>query len=407
MSIRQQATIEDIRPEKEFSGITFSGYKSVAVKNQLLKSLVAGEIEAAQYWAAELLCAGHLMMIWEVCFLISARYIHRANARLASYLSMKLLKFRRLARAGEFSADLEMRNDVDIRQIFAEMICIIALSPKQHSLDNVVIKEGDFDGEKMALRCRAPNTTYADRIFRHGEKRGTGAASASASSSTTTHASTPTSTVLATDITRATGDPPEIYVAVNEFMYSISDEGLNLQLACFWAEWICDLDAQSRKRKLSLNIMPRTNAPVEDKYMDDPVWILWEGIFDTIERKKIHREKELLRKLAHDLLTIYTLRYTPSIKKRRRFLLYMLINYVVEIPAFDRPIVYQTHTVGAICSKISAVYQQLKQYEVRTLGSRAVEGEESSNAPQPIPSFLPQPTAVLTALPPKPHLPSL
>lgn len=396
MNPTSSVVIEDIRTEKEFAGITFSGYKTTAVKTQLSKSLVSGDIESAQYWAAELLCAGHVMIIWEVCFLICSRYIHRANPRIISYIAVKLGRFRRLARAGEFKADLEMRNHADIRGIFAEMIAVICLSPKQHSLDNVSIKPADFKGETIALRSRAPNTLYADRVFRHGEGAGDSTARPA--------------TASASSLSRQIGDPPQIYVALNEFMYSISEEGLNLQMACFWAEWICDLEAQSRKRKLSLSILPRTNAPVEDKYMDDPVWILWEGIFDTIQRRGNTKERETLHKLAHDILSIYSLRFTPSIKKRRRFLLYMLISYVVEIPAFERPVVYQTAIVEAICRKIGAVYQELKQYEVRTLGSRMMGDSGDDNQaplPEPLPSYRPQPPAPISVLPLRPNLPPL
>ena len=405
---RLNVAIEDIRTEKEFSGVTFSGYKSVAAKTQLMKAMIAGEIEAAQYWAAELLSAGHLMMIWETCFLIASRYIHRANPRVISYLALKLVKFRKLARAGEFTADLEMRNDLDIRQIFGEIICVLSLSPKQHSLDNTLVKIADYDGEKMAMKCRAPNTTYADRVFRHG--KAPASTTASTSASTTASSLLSQSTIAATDVTRATGDPPEIYVALNEFIYSISEEGANLQLACFWAEWICELDAQSRKRKLNLAILPRTKAPVDDRHMDDPVWILWEAMFDVIERKRDTKQRSILHKLAHDALSIYTLRYTPSIKKRRRFLLYMLISYIIEVPSIERSLVYQTNIVASICGKIGAIYNQLKRHEVRTLGSRMVEGEGGGDISHaelvPLPSYLPQPEAPISVLPLRPPMPT-
>lgn len=386
MSIRISTQLpiimEDIRTEKEFSGISFSGYKTSNVKTQLMKSLITGDIEPAQYWTAELICAGHLMIIWEVCFLIASKYIHRANSRLISYLAFKLQKFRTLVRAGEVETDIELRNHTEIRQLFGEIICVIALSPKQHSLDSMTIKESDFYGEKIALRCRAPNTSYADRVFRHEKES--------------------KSTNDGKMFSHSTGDPKIIYTAVNEFMYNISEEGNNLQMACFWAEWICELEAQSRKRKLKLSIVPRSNAPVDSKFTDDPVWIIWEGLFDTISRRTNEKEKELLHKTAHDTLSLYTLRFTPTAKKRRRFLLYMLISYVIEIPSFEKAVVNQTQIVSNICKKIGAVYQQLKQYEVRTLGSRMM-GDDGDNEvaklPEPLPSYLPQPPPPISVLP--------
>ena len=44
-------------------------------------------------------------------------------------------------------------------------------------------------------------------------------------------------------------DPKELFIAINEFAYHISQESNNALQACFWVEWIMEFQKICAKKK--------------------------------------------------------------------------------------------------------------------------------------------------------------
>ena len=58
--------INDVRIEKDFKSISFSGFKKSEVMKELLNTLMNNKVENAVYWGCELICAGHYLDLWNV-----------------------------------------------------------------------------------------------------------------------------------------------------------------------------------------------------------------------------------------------------------------------------------------------------------------------------------------------------
>jgi len=78
--------INDIRMPPQFKGISFSNYKKMDVKNEFITSMLNGKIEQACNWAAELICAGHYLELWENILYYCSKHIHVGNPKLIFYL---------------------------------------------------------------------------------------------------------------------------------------------------------------------------------------------------------------------------------------------------------------------------------------------------------------------------------
>ena len=192
-----QNEISDKRLIKAFKGITFSNFKKTEAKKELLNNLAAGKIEPSCYWAAEFICAGHFLDVWDIFLLFIGKNIHIGNPKLPIYIDMRIDDFKSILNNGYTDNLLKMRNNNKIRKLFAEVICVICLSKKKHSFDNIKIQKEDFNVTKLSHKLKAKNISYASKIFMKE-------------------------------------DPKELFIAINEFYWNLLSGQKNGTEACFW-----------------------------------------------------------------------------------------------------------------------------------------------------------------------------
>ena len=205
--------INDKRNTKEFSKITFSKYEKSKVKKELISCIQKSKLEESCYWSAEFICAGHFIELWEIIILYISRYIHLGNPKLPIYISTRFDNFKNILTNGYIDNELNMRNNVKIRHIFAEIITVLCLSRKKHTFEPIkIIKNEDFDMSNMASKLKAPNINYTDKVFKKN-------------------------------------DPKELLISINEFAYHISIDSKNAVLATYWLEWLLDYEIICKKKK--------------------------------------------------------------------------------------------------------------------------------------------------------------
>jgi hypothetical protein len=322
-AVTENSEINDIRPESAFCGISFSKYKKSEVRTALIDNMQKGKIEPACYWAAELVAAGHYMELWEIILNYTGKYIHLGNPKIVIYLEIRYEIFRNIIAQGHHISELDLRNNKRIRQLFAEMISVLVVSNKKHSFETIKInKVEEFDMTQMTERLKAPTVIYADGIFKKE-------------------------------------DPKELYIAINEFAYNISQEIRHMLTACYWIEWVIEFDQICKKRKEPVLCQKRTELRVDNKMQRDIIWLVW----DTLLLYTSRLSNPFIEKLMNSILNLFCIKYTTASCKRRRYLLYFAVALLTEAVPTDIEVVSKKEVIQNVIDKIDSIYCQIKKNE--------------------------------------------
>jgi hypothetical protein len=316
--------INDVREPNQFKSETFSKYKKTSVRNQLIQSMIKGKIEPACYWSVELICAGHFMELWECILHYTGKHIHLGNPKILPYLELRFNAFRNIIQQGHHINELQLRNNTNIRKIFAEVISTLTYSERKNSFESIKINRvEEFDMTQMTERLKAPAMRYAEPIFRKE-------------------------------------DPRELYIAINEFCFHL--ESKNMVNACYWVEWVIEFELICRKRREPCLCENRISMLVSDKYHRDIIWLIWEGLNIQVE----NMGNPFIKKLMDSLMSIFCIKYTTGACKKRRYLLYFAIALLTEPVSTDIELMPKKDLVKNTVDKIGEIYKQIKKNEQST-----------------------------------------
>jgi len=318
--------INDVRTPASFKGITFSKYKKLEVKHALLDNMMKIKIEPACYWCAELICAGHYTDIWDILLHFLGKHVHLGNPKLTVYMENRYQIFRNIMSQSFFTHDIQARNNQSIRKLFFELICVFAYSPRKHSFEPIKInRTEEFDVTQMTEKLHAPSIKYGQPLLQKD-------------------------------------DPKELFIAINEFAYHITREGVNAMRACYWIEWLMEFDAICKKRKTICRCERRAYIPVESKYQKDTIWLIW----DTLNHyAKEEGHNEFVQKTLASLLRLFCIKYTTGSCKKRRYLLYFAVGLLVDTVPTTVEIIGADHKkiLVAVLGQIDVIYKQIKRNE--------------------------------------------
>jgi len=320
--INDHSEINDVRSAAQFKGITFSGFKKTEVRTQLVENLKKGKVEPACYWAAELICAGHYLELWETVMYFMGKHIHLGNPKMAAYIHMRYQVFRNIVQQGYFTSELQLRNNESIRKLFAELVCVVALSTKKPSFEPIKInRQEEFDITQLHERLTATSTDFIRPIFKPE-------------------------------------DAKELMIAMNEFAYCLSPGVRSMNNACYWVEWLTEFEHICKGKKEPAKCQSR-NYPVENKYRRDPIWIIW----DTLTHYAAERNDTFIYKTLLAVVDLFCIKYTPASAKKRRYLLYFAVALLTEPVQTNVELITNKPVVETVVTQISNVYKQIKKNE--------------------------------------------
>ena len=330
--------INDCRLPKDFKHYTFSKFSRSKVKTELIKTLYNNDIERANYWSVELICAGHFYDLWNILILYMSRYVHLANPKLPIYMFIRFQAFKKIILNGYIDNELNLRNNHKIRQILAELVSMISYSKKKHAFESLAVKDtNEFDITNLTKRLKASNIHFAQSIFKD--------------------------------------DPKEIFIAINEFIYSISPNVKDTTYACYWFEWLTKFEHICKNKKKYLRCERRSFPPVDDKYQMDIIWLIWEALLAESDTKSNNMYKSVIEAL----LNIYCIRYTSSIQKSRKYIIYYAISILTDEPNFNIPLTTNKQEIEKVTKNIDVIYKEVKKNEVAPQTDYLFTGIQKSN----------------------------
>ena len=322
-AVQDSSYINDIRHSSEFKGITFSKFKKTEVRNACLENMIKGKLEPSCYWCAELVCAGHFTDIWEIILYFVGKYIHLGNPKLTIYLEQRYSVFRNIMENAIYTHELQLRNNIQIRRLFAEVICVITKSPRKHSLEPLKINNNDdFDVNTISEKLKAPHTILVDELFMEE-------------------------------------DPKELYIALNEFAFQMTQPH-GTMMATYWLEWILEFDAFCKKRDIPCNCQRRSYIPVTGLLQKDIIWMIWDALSLVCKKQN---KGAFIQRVLNTLLTLFCIKYTSATGRRRKSLLYYAIALMIENVPMDVELISDKNVVEAVVSQINNVYQEVKKNE--------------------------------------------
>lgn len=343
MAERLDSLINDTRKQEDFGGLTFSLFKKSQVKKTLFEALSKGNLESANYWVAEYICCGAFLDLWDAILKYISQHIHLGNPRLPIYIAKRFQEFKNIALNDYASNQLDMRNSKRIRQLFAEITGVLCFSIKKNKLELIRLeKQGEFDITNLSSKLKAPTTEFAQ-------------------------------TVMMED------DPKELLIAINELGYNLSREVRNTLVACYWIEWILGFELACKKKKEKCICAKRDNMPVNGDGMFDVVFLIWDVIMKEVKK----RNDKKLEEIVNSLCSLFCIRFSSSVKKKRKVLLYHAITLLCENINYNIKVFDNVNLLQVIKSKIDIIYKQIKINEIieseEQLRNKELEQQKSNN----------------------------
>ena len=319
--INDNSEINDIRTS--FKGITFSNFKKIEAKAQFIENMKKGKVEPACYWAAELICAGHYMDLWEIILHYMSKYIHLGNPKIVIYLEKRYTIFKNIMSQGHFLNEIQLRNNSNMRKLFAEVISILTISNKKHSFEPIKINRiEEFDITQMTERLKAPSV-YIETIFKPK-------------------------------------DPKEIFIALNELAHHLSSDHLSMINACYWIEWIMEFDNICKKRKEQSKCERRSQYEVDLKLQCDIIWMIWDILLYSCELQNNIFTLSIMKSLVN----LFCIKYTNASAKKRRYIFYFAVTLITEPVPTHIELIADKPIVQNVVDKINHIYTQIKTNEV-------------------------------------------
>lgn len=247
-------SINDPRLKKDFKGITISGYKRTDVVNVFYNSLFNTELENACRWAVELHSTGLIKNIFDKIELLYFKNVNINNPYFFFYYYKRKDYLEKMLKHYPKSNQIFSRNNQEIRNLIAELVCIVCLSKKNILFENKSLPKikKDFN-ESYSIKSKmiAKDTT---KIYKYLDG----------------------------------SSPGEVRLALNEIVNILHSFDCNFNKVIYWYLWLKKITTLKLKGKnktdFSFKCKNFNVSGVGEMYKSEWVWGLWEIILDNSQQ---------------------------------------------------------------------------------------------------------------------------
>jgi len=217
------------------------------------------------------------------------------------------MRFQTFKKEADGVSELSLRNNLELRKLFVEIICVLCTSKQHHSFEIIQISKEDGIPKS---RLKAPTIEYNKAFL--------------------------------------TNDPKELFIAMNEFGYMLHTK--DTIGACFWIEWLFQF---THKRKC---VVVERNYTT--KHKTDSIWLVWDTILS-------YAQGALITKIINSNISLFSIAFVPASKERRRFLLYYSISLCCEPISMDIELISDKKIIEKAYEKVSSMYEDIKKNEIK------------------------------------------
>jgi hypothetical protein len=241
MEVPSSSYISDSRLLGEFKTHTFSGPPKSQVSSVMDKCIAEEKLEAANYWAFQLLLSGISLPLWNKLLTVAVKQINIANPHLPTFLLNRTVKWDKISKYQTYqkSGVLNIRNNQEIRNLLIELVSLLTLSRKRKMESIPKLKMEDFAVKIFKTKLEARNTDDINHILKEE-------------------------------------DPSEIRIAANEFLYQLQKKNINKTL--YWLGWMLEWEKINIKKYKIYKVGDRYKDGIDGKFSSLLVWLVWDII---------------------------------------------------------------------------------------------------------------------------------
>ncbi len=320
MNIPDDYVIHDIRPPKDFSSLTISGYKRTDVIKAFQISMISLKLEDAIRWCIELHATGCDSKVFETIFQV---YMENINVYHPKFFFYYLKQKKHLDSILEpFQPQKKTffsRNHQEIRNGLVELTAIVTLAKKNTFFSNKAFSKIDKhaeEKEELQKRMIAKNLDeLTDFIYGSTTK--------------------------------------DMKLALNEILWNLGTKSGTYQACIYWYYW---LEKMVKKNKPVFHTIEFSKSARDDRkspHFDHWIFILWKIITARANLAKIHDDsKTWIKKLEKD----YKESFKPNAFTKNKFHIFIAF-YLLKNPVNWNCNLYpQEHLVIQSIGNVNQMY---------------------------------------------------